>query len=443
MTPLIVSLLKIGGSVALLTAVLWAVARAGRALALPPELSRKLIHVSLGLYCLTFPWVFAASWEVAATCALAIAVFALARGALKTRLGAGLHGVARVSHGEILFAVSVAVLFHLKDGHWLQARDGSAEPQLWLYLLPLAVLTLSDAASALIGSRWGRATFRVGEGRKTWEGVAAFAVTAWGVGWAVLALFAELTVVEAGLLALIAALFGALFEGASWRGLDNLFIPIGLYVVLSSLAPLGALPLAGVALGFAAALAALVLLARPLRLNRHVVASLATMAFCIGAVSGPLSVLTPAFAVAAWAGVRRLEGRWPPADEALNLIATGFALALAVFVVSDLLQADTIFAFNLAFAALAAAAVARFAPRAGPTIAVLVAVAAWLLMNVRTLMIEGARLDTLLFSVLALGLILIVTARAYAWRANRPGRPWLQVGAAALAAGLLGQAWRT
>jgi len=213
-------------------------------------------------------------------------------------------------------------------------------------------------------------------------------------------------------------------------------------VVLSSLAPLGTPALAAIGVGFAAALLLLTLLARNFGLDRHVVASLATLAFCIGAFSGPLSVLTPAFAVAAWAGVRRLQGRWPPAREALNLIAVGFALALALFVVSDLFELDTIFAFNLTFAALAAAAVARFGRSAGVWTLLAVALGAWGVMNVRTLMIAGVSTDTLLFSLLALGLILIAAGKAGAWRLHGVRRPWVHVGGVALTAGLLGQAWR-
>ena len=80
MTPeLVLSFGKIMGSVALLAAVLVGVARLGRRLDLDPEVSRKIIHVGLGLYCLGFPLVFTQAWEVAATCILASAVFVAAR----------------------------------------------------------------------------------------------------------------------------------------------------------------------------------------------------------------------------------------------------------------------------------------------------------------------------------------------------------------------------
>ena len=95
---LMLSVLKIAGSVALLGLVLWGVAQLARIAKLDPELSRKLIHISLGLYCLTFPYVFGETWEVAVTCLLAVAMFVLSRGRMRDSLGGGLHGVARVSH---------------------------------------------------------------------------------------------------------------------------------------------------------------------------------------------------------------------------------------------------------------------------------------------------------------------------------------------------------
>ena len=120
---LAISLGKIAGSVVLLAIVLWSVSRLSKLAKLDPEVGRKLVHISLGLYCLTFPWVFTHAWEVTATCALAIGVFFLARGAMRQQLGEGLHAVKRISYGEILFAVSVALLFWLKDGHYIMVTD--------------------------------------------------------------------------------------------------------------------------------------------------------------------------------------------------------------------------------------------------------------------------------------------------------------------------------
>lgn len=226
MSEWVLSGLKIGGSLCLLGGVLYAVSLWSRRACLQAEISRKLIHVSLGLYCLTFPLLFPHAWQVALTCALAIAVFALARGRLRGSLGAGLHAVSRRSFGEIYFAVSVALLFALR-----QQSDGALGDV--LYLLPIAILTASDAAAALIGARFGRSRFAVAGGTKSWEGVAAFVVSAWLLSFLALTFFTALSAADAVLVSALVALVGAAIEALSGHGLDNLFVPLGVYAALA------------------------------------------------------------------------------------------------------------------------------------------------------------------------------------------------------------------
>jgi phytol kinase len=432
---LLLSLGKIMGSVGLLAAVLWIVGRLARRFRLQPELGRKLIHVALGLYCLTFPLIFRESWEVAATCALAVVVFMLARRG-GSGLGQGLHGVGRVSYGELLFAVSVALLFHLKDGHWLLELEGlQTRPQLVLYVLPLTILTLCDAACALVGVNYGRTAFPVEEGIKSWEGVAVFFVTAWLVSLIVLLLFSELPRGEVVVLALITALFGALFEGASWRGLDNLFIPLGLYFILANLVPRGLTELLVATLAFVAVTGALLLIGRRAGVTRHVTASGATLLFCIAIFSGAESVLTPAAAFAAYFLVWRRGARAEEPYDALNLIVAVLALALGFFVLSDLTASNTIFAFNLTFAAFAAAIVARFGRDVGPALLAGACLAAWAVAAVRILLVAGWREDTALFGAVTLASILLVAGAAAVLARRSPARPWIKIGLLSFLAG--------
>ena len=195
---------KIAGSVILLALVLWGVSKLAKIAKLDPEIGRKLVHISLGLYCLTFPYVFGAVWEVVATCGLAVLVFLLARGTMRESLGGGLHAVKRVSYGELLFAVSVALLFWLKDGHFVSLALHHKPPVgPVLYMLPILILTLCDAASAVVGSRYGKQKFQIEEGSKSVEGVVVFAVTAWLLSLIVILLMTDIGRSEAVLLAFI------------------------------------------------------------------------------------------------------------------------------------------------------------------------------------------------------------------------------------------------
>ncbi len=427
---------RVAGSVVLLVGVLWGVSRLAKATALPAELGRKLVHISLGLYCLTFPWVFSAAWEVALMCALSVGVFALARSTMRGKLGEGLHGVERVSFGEIFFAVSVALLFWLADGHFILSSGSQANGSsgTLLYVLPIAILTLCDAASALVGVRYGRQTFVVEEGLKSVEGVVAFALTAWLVSMIALLLLSDVGRSEVILLAFIVAVFGALLEAASWRGLDNLFIPMGLYFLLASLMHLGAVGLAMVAGPFLLALLGLLYLTQHMSTDRHFLATGATLFFCIAVFSGPLSAVTPALAVAAYLVCRRYLDAERPEHDALNLLVVVLSIALCFFVVSNLVRLDTIFSFNLAFAALAAGVVARF----GANMSVLIGsvVVAWAVMSIRTYWIEGGGEAASLFTSLGLAAIMVVATAGWIFREKKLTRPWVSLGALSTAAGM-------
>jgi dolichol kinase len=433
---LMFSVAKIAGSVALLGLVLWGVSRLAKIAKLEAELSRKLVHISLGLYCLTFPFVFSNTWEVALTCALAVAMFMLARGRMRESLGAGLHGVRRTSYGELLFAVSVALLFWLKDGHHIALVNGR-QPMIGaaLYIVPILILTLCDAASALVGSRYGRRLFQVEEGSKSVEGVVVFVVTAWLVSLMAFLLLTGIGRGEVILLAFITAAFAALLEAASWRGLDNLFIPLGLYFLLANLMHFGVPGLAIRAGIFFLALLAIIWLTPRAKADRHAVAIGFTLFFCITIFSGFESILTPALAVALYfACVQWLKVERPPHDN-LNLLLVVLAVALAFFIASNFWKVDTIFAFNVAFAALAAGIVSRFTSK---SLIVLGSIAsAWLAMTVRAVWIEGPREQTWVFALLGLGGIIVLSIAGSVLRERKIERPWMMLGGLSTMMGLI------
>ena len=433
---LLISGAKIAGSVILLALVLWGVSRLAKIAKLDPEIGRKLVHISLGLYCLTFPYVFSSAWEVFATCGLAVGVFLLARGTMRQSLGGGLHAVKRTSYGELLFAVSVALLFWLKDGHFVSvSMHHKAQIGPVLYMLPILILTLCDAASAVVGSRYGKRKFVIEEGAKSVEGVVVFAVTAWLLSLIVLLLLTDIGRSEIVLLAFIAAAFGALLEAASWRGLDNLFIPLGLYFLLANLLYLGVVGLAVIAGIFLGVLLLLLYMTRhrPGE-ERHFLAIGSTLFFCIAIFAEPSSLVTPAVAVGTYFAadkVRKLER--PPFD-ALNLLLVILAVALFYFALSNLLKMDTIFGFNLSFAALAAGISARFAQRLWRC--VLVVVIAWAAMSVRTYWAVGQSQQGLVFTMVGLGAIILVAIAGWLLRRRDFDRPWMMLGALSMTIGL-------
>lgn len=189
-----------------------------------PELVRKLLHITMGLVALSFPWIFAASWPVWVLAIISMSGLLMlkAHRGLKKQLGNVIHGIQRESLGELYFPLAVAILFDITEGNAI------------LFCVPVLVLALADATAALVGVFYGKLHYTTAEGDKSIEGsVAFFFVTFLSVHIPLL-LFTDTSRVDTLLIGFIMGFLIMLFEAIAWRGLDNLFIPLGGYVLLAS-----------------------------------------------------------------------------------------------------------------------------------------------------------------------------------------------------------------
>jgi phytol kinase len=213
MIPLWLSLLLVPASLVALLGVL----RDYQRRCVPdPELVRKLLHIGIGLVCLTFPWLFTTLTPVllllVVCSALLLALRTVPR--LRATYGMVLGGVGRASLGDLAFAPGVALTFWLSGGEPLH------------YCLPLLLLTLADAAAALVGKRYGRLPYATLAGSRTLEGSLAFFGVALLCAQAALLLWSSLPTLAALPLALLLALLLTLVESVAGYGLDNLLVPV-------------------------------------------------------------------------------------------------------------------------------------------------------------------------------------------------------------------------
>jgi phytol kinase len=195
---------------------------------MPGELSRKAVHMGMGIVCLAFPWIFHEIWPVVVLAILAVIGLGAVRlvPLLRREIGGVMGGVERRSLGEFYFPVAVAVVFVLSAGDTL------------LYVIPVLTLTVADSVGALVGTRYGTARYRTDEGLKSAEGSLAFFTAAFLSCHIPLLLFSETGRAECLLIGLTAGFVVMLLEAISWRGQDNLIIPIGMYFLLRLYLPL-------------------------------------------------------------------------------------------------------------------------------------------------------------------------------------------------------------
>jgi phytol kinase len=331
-------------SIALLLGAMAAVKLLARRFELAPELQRKLVHVSTGLYALTLPLTFRDRWPVVVLILASIAVMLALRLPLFARSGLAstLHAVERKSYGEIYLSCAVGFLF-------FQSQD-----QPILYVLPILTLTLSDAAAALVGTSYGRKRFPVEGGVKSVEGVVAFFVVTWLLAMILLLAMTDAPRLSVIALGLLVAAFGALVEADSWRGLDNLFVPLSLYFLLAG--NLNA-PVADLALLtglFIGAIAAMRLAAPLLKLSHHAARGYTILIFLVCSISHARDAILPVVAIF----VHLLARRFRPCRSAypdLDLLATIAGISLFWLFVGRYFQHSAIDLFDLTFAAMAAA----------------------------------------------------------------------------------------
>ena len=216
------------------------------------ELLRKGMHVALGLSALTYPWLFRSAVPPMIIAALTLSVLLLLRYAprVRTELGGVVHNIDRSSEGDLWFPVSVAAVF---------ALAGSSTV---LYVIPVLTLTIADAFAALVGARYGRVQYDTLEGdHKSAEGSLAFFLIAFFATHVPLLIFTSVGRTESLLIGMTFGFLVMLLEAVAWRGLDNLFIPVGGFFLLRSYMPMPARAL-GIVLGVTVAMFAVVVALR-------------------------------------------------------------------------------------------------------------------------------------------------------------------------------------
>lgn len=402
-----------------------------------PEWVRKLLHMSMGLVTLGFPWLFSESWPVLVLATCACAYFAALRvpGPLQRHLGGVLDSVERDSPGEIYFALAVAILFVLARGDVV------------LFTIPVLLLTFADAVCALIGVRYGRLRYPTGEGEKSAEGSAAFFAVAFGCAHVPLLLFTQTGRLETLLIALTLALLMTFVEAASWRGLDNLFLPLGGFALLKNFLHMDAMALTA-HLGIALALVVFGLwVRRRTALDESAILGAALVGYISWAVGGWRWLLPPLALFCGYIASSRRAGRNSRSVHVHGVMCVASASLVWLLLASALDAPHYFYPYTLAFAAHLAvtgiAALKHFHPwlRDG-AIVVFCVLASWLLLFAPFLLLQGLNALALKQALCALGFVALAALLFYATQPGLDSGPkdaprWLRQAAVAGAVSVL------
>lgn len=194
----------------LLTEYLW------RSNSLRGESARKLIHIIVGSYVAFWPFMigFEAVQIISAAFLLVIGI------SLKFGIFKAIHGVARKTWGEVLFAVGVGLIAVLTD-----------DP--WVYAACILHMSLADGFAALAGMKWGKNnTYYIDKYKKSFVGTAVF--------WFCSLLITGLAVANIPALQQNAVAYllwlpiaTSITENVGINGTDNVLVPLLVFVALS------------------------------------------------------------------------------------------------------------------------------------------------------------------------------------------------------------------
>jgi len=328
-------------SVGALLGAIACVKRLGTRLEWHPEVSRKAVHVAIGLYAIALPLLFRDRWPVVALilASLALMMWMRSPACRTTGLGATIHAVERRSYGDVWLALAIGFVFIRSEGVYI------------LYALPMAVITLSDAAAALTGTAYGRRRFAIEDGVKSWEGVIAFFAVTMIIAMTMLLFFSEVPRTNVFFLALTVAAFAATVEAVSWRGLDNLFVPIGTHLFLAGWLDAAPMDLMALAAAFFAAIAVIAFLVRRTGIGAHASRAIVIAAFLFLAAAGVYGAILPgAVLVAHLFAKRNRPCRSRHGD--LDVVATLAATGLIWFFIGETTGPSAIVLYNLTIAGM-------------------------------------------------------------------------------------------
>jgi dolichol kinase len=187
------------------------------------EITRKFAHFSSVLATVPFPYIFPSHWYILILALLFAAVLFITR---KGKQLKSIHDVGRKSIGSYLLPLSIYITFLISN----------LTGNMFLYILPMLILAVCDPMAAILGINIqtynGRIKLFGKKLNKTWLGSGAFLVSSFVISIIALYFHRGVFDLETFWLAMLIAVVTTFAELISWRGSDNLSIPLSAVLVL-------------------------------------------------------------------------------------------------------------------------------------------------------------------------------------------------------------------
>lgn len=184
-----------------------------------PEITRKIVHVTTGLFILITPFVFDSSHPILA---IALIFIPLNYTAVKIELFKSMHATERKSYGTIYYPISFFILTLLL---WDNYKV--------ILITSILILALADAMAAIVGTNVRQPRrYTFGGEQKSIEGSVTMFITSFVIVVTCLNLLSFIDSIDVSFayslwIAFITAVIASTCESVSYKGSDNLTVPLG------------------------------------------------------------------------------------------------------------------------------------------------------------------------------------------------------------------------
>ncbi len=187
------------------------------------EITRKFAHFTATMATIPFPYIFDSHWHVLMLAVIFFLALILTQGGTLLK---SIHDIKRKSMGSYLLPFAIYISFLISN-----LLDNKI-----LFILPMLILAICDPMAAILGMSEnipnGKLNFFGIKSEKTIIGTTAFFVTSFTIS--IIALYFNRAAfdLKTFYIAITLALATTLAELSSWRGSDNLSIPLFAIAVL-------------------------------------------------------------------------------------------------------------------------------------------------------------------------------------------------------------------
>jgi dolichol kinase len=170
-----------------------------------------------------FPYIFPSHWHILALALVFATLLFVTRNGKQLN---SIHDIKRKSIGSYLLPLSIYITFLISN---LMGNK-------FIYILPMLILAVSDPMAAILGINIknfnGKIKVLGRELYKTWLGSGAFLASSFVISIIALYFHRGLFDFKTFWLAMIVAITSMLAEIFSWRGSDNLSVPLSVVLIL-------------------------------------------------------------------------------------------------------------------------------------------------------------------------------------------------------------------